>query len=101
MLLYQIMMILFSDLKKLYFQAGVENKPTVFLFNDIQVQWNNNQILSTYLSFFWYVTEPITIVCCFPKINLMMYNPLYAEFYILYLYLYSSFYLMQVNKIIL
>ena len=26
-----------SDLKKLYFQCGVENKPTVFLFNDIQV----------------------------------------------------------------
>ncbi|PVD19154.1 hypothetical protein C0Q70_21718 [Pomacea canaliculata] len=26
-----------DDLKKLYFQAGVENKPTVFLFNDIQV----------------------------------------------------------------
>ena len=67
MLLYQIMMILFLDLKKLYFQAGVENKPTVFLFNDIQVQWNSNQILSTYLSFFWYVTEPITIVCCFSQ----------------------------------
>jgi len=28
---------LFSDLKKLYYQAGVENKPTVFLFNDTQV----------------------------------------------------------------
>ena len=26
-----------ADLKKLYFQCGVENKPTVFLFNDIQV----------------------------------------------------------------
>ncbi|WAR21987.1 DYH2-like protein [Mya arenaria] len=26
-----------DDLKKLYYQAGVENKPTVFLFNDIQV----------------------------------------------------------------
>ncbi|KAL4220766.1 Dynein heavy chain 2 [Mactra antiquata] len=26
-----------DDLKKLYWQAGVENKPTVFLFNDIQV----------------------------------------------------------------
>ncbi|KAL8578353.1 Dynein heavy chain 2, axonemal [Nucella lapillus] len=26
-----------DDLKKLYFQCGVENKPTVFLFNDIQV----------------------------------------------------------------
>lgn len=25
------------DLKKLYYQAGVENKPTVFLFNDTQV----------------------------------------------------------------
>ena len=28
---------LFSDLKRLYFQAGVENKPTIFLFNDTQV----------------------------------------------------------------
>ena len=28
---------MFSDLKKLYYQAGVENKPTVFLFNDTQV----------------------------------------------------------------
>ncbi|KAK7102408.1 hypothetical protein V1264_020630 [Littorina saxatilis] len=26
-----------DDLKKLYFQCGVENKPSVFLFNDIQV----------------------------------------------------------------
>ena len=26
----------YPDLKALYFQAGVENKPTVFLFNDIQ-----------------------------------------------------------------
>ncbi|XP_052234681.1 dynein axonemal heavy chain 2-like isoform X14 [Dreissena polymorpha] len=26
-----------DDLRKLYFQAGVDNKPTVFLFNDIQV----------------------------------------------------------------
>ncbi|XP_053403795.1 dynein axonemal heavy chain 2-like isoform X4 [Mercenaria mercenaria] len=26
-----------DDLKKLYYQAGVENKPTVFLFNDVQV----------------------------------------------------------------
>ncbi|XP_064639639.1 dynein axonemal heavy chain 2-like isoform X2 [Lineus longissimus] len=26
-----------DDLKRLYFQAGVENKPTVFLFNDTQV----------------------------------------------------------------
>ena len=26
-----------SDLKRLYWQAGVENKPTVFLFNDTQV----------------------------------------------------------------
>ena len=25
-----------ADLKNLYLQAGVENKPTVFLFNDIQ-----------------------------------------------------------------
>lgn len=25
------------DLRKLYYQAGVENKPTVFLFNDTQV----------------------------------------------------------------
>ena len=25
------------DLKRLYWQAGVENKPTVFLFNDTQV----------------------------------------------------------------
>ena len=25
------------DLKRLYFTAGVENKPTVFLFNDTQV----------------------------------------------------------------
>ena len=30
-------LVLSSDLKKLYFQCGVENKPTVFLFNDIQV----------------------------------------------------------------
>ena len=28
---------LFPDLKRLYFQAGVENKPTIFLFNDTQV----------------------------------------------------------------
>ena len=28
---------LFIDLRRLYFQAGVENKPTVFLFNDTQV----------------------------------------------------------------
>jgi len=27
----------FADLKRLYFQAGVENKPTVFLFTDTQV----------------------------------------------------------------
>ncbi len=27
-----------SDIKRLYFQAGVENKPTVFLFVDTQVQ---------------------------------------------------------------
>ena len=26
-----------SDLKRLFFQAGVENKPTVFIFNDTQV----------------------------------------------------------------
>ena len=26
-----------TDLRKLYFLAGVENKPTVFLFNDTQV----------------------------------------------------------------
>ena len=26
-----------SDLRKLYYQAGVDNKPTVFLFNDTQV----------------------------------------------------------------
>ena len=26
-----------EDLRNLYFQAGVENKPTVFLFNDTQV----------------------------------------------------------------
>ena len=26
-----------SDIRKLYYQAGVENKPTVFLFNDTQV----------------------------------------------------------------
>lgn len=26
-----------ADLKRLYFTAGVENKPTVFLFNDVQV----------------------------------------------------------------
>ena len=26
-----------SDLKKLYFQCGVLNKPSVFVFNDIQV----------------------------------------------------------------
>ena len=26
-----------SDLKRLYWQAGIENKPTVFLFNDTQV----------------------------------------------------------------
>ena len=32
-----IFLFLSSDLKKLYFQCGVENKPTVFLFNDIQV----------------------------------------------------------------
>ena len=25
------------DIRKLYYQAGVENKPTVFLFNDTQV----------------------------------------------------------------
>lgn len=29
--------ILFSDLKRLYFAAGVENKETVFLFMDTQV----------------------------------------------------------------
>lgn len=29
--------ILNIDLKKMYFQAGVENKPTVFLFTDAQV----------------------------------------------------------------
>ena len=27
----------YSDLRKLYIKAGVENKPTVFLFNDTQV----------------------------------------------------------------
>ena len=27
----------FADLKRLYWQAGVENKPTVFLFVDTQV----------------------------------------------------------------
>ena len=26
-----------ADLRKLYFKAGVENKPTVFLFTDTQV----------------------------------------------------------------
>ena len=26
-----------TDLRQLYYQAGVENKPTVFLFNDTQV----------------------------------------------------------------
>lgn len=26
-----------ADLRQLYYQAGVENKPTVFLFNDTQV----------------------------------------------------------------
>lgn len=34
---YSSACVFLSDLKKLYFQAGVENKPTVFLFNDIQV----------------------------------------------------------------
>ena len=29
--------LLIIDLKRLYHQAGVENKPTVFLFNDTQV----------------------------------------------------------------
>lgn len=28
---------LYLDIRKLYFQAGVENKPTVFLFTDTQV----------------------------------------------------------------
>ena len=27
----------FADIRKLYYQAGVENKPTVFLFTDTQV----------------------------------------------------------------
>ena len=34
----RLIMNLFSDIKRLYFQAGVENKPTVFLFVDTQVQ---------------------------------------------------------------
>ena len=29
--------LLSADIRKLYFQAGVENKPTVFLFTDTQV----------------------------------------------------------------
>ena len=29
--------VIFVDLKRLYWQAGVDNKPTVFLFNDTQV----------------------------------------------------------------
>ena len=28
---------IYTDVKKLYYQCGVENKPTVFLFNDVQV----------------------------------------------------------------
>ena len=30
-------MLLHVDIRKLYYQAGVENKPTVFLFTDTQV----------------------------------------------------------------
>ena len=32
-----ILYFFFADLKKLYFMAGVDNKPTIFLFNDTQV----------------------------------------------------------------
>ena len=32
-----LMLSSFADLKRLYWQAGVENKPTVFLFVDTQV----------------------------------------------------------------
>ena len=32
-----ILFFCFVDLKKLYFMAGVDNKPTIFLFNDTQV----------------------------------------------------------------
>ena len=30
-------MYIYTDIRKLYYQAGVENKPTVFLFTDTQV----------------------------------------------------------------
>ena len=34
---YDIFILLIVDLRKLYSQAGIENKPTVFLFSDTQV----------------------------------------------------------------
>ena len=32
-----LLMLNLTDLKRLYLQAGVENKPTVFIFTDTQV----------------------------------------------------------------
>lgn len=32
-----VIITILTDLKRLYFTAGVENKTTVFLFNDVQV----------------------------------------------------------------
>ena len=34
---YVYLISFYLDIRKLYFQAGVENKPTVFLFTDTQV----------------------------------------------------------------
>ena len=35
---YKIFILLFClDLRRLYYQAGVENKPSVFLFSDTQI----------------------------------------------------------------
>ena len=35
--IYNMLFIYAIDLRRLFFQAGVENKPTVFIFNDTQV----------------------------------------------------------------
>ena len=64
-----------ADLKKLYYQCGVENKPTVFLFTDTQVAEESflediNNILSSGEVPNLYKAEELEEVC-FLKIAMM------------------------------
>ena len=64
-----------ADLKKLYYQCGVENKPTVFLFTDTQVAEESflediNNILSSGEVPNLYKAEELEEVC-FSKMAMM------------------------------